>query len=696
MNAPRMWKKACTAAAAAGIGLTLSVNAAVAAAAPSSTEAKAAEAGAQQTGLAKSVDLSGLEGLSDQFMKGRTGPDDPLGTAIVVVQDGHIVFQKGYGFADIGKKTPVDPTKTVFRVGSVTKAFTAAAIMKLAEQGKIDLKADVQTYLGGIKLDNPFKTPVTIHDLLTHTSGFQVTVEPPEFYTPDLKNKVSLKDFVEQYMPPVVRKPGTSYMYDNFAFELLGYVVENVSGKSFKDYVEENIFRPLGMKHTEIAISEQSLPQLATGYDAGNNAMPPYATTPTEMADGGMLMTAEDAAHFMIAQLNGGMYGDTRVWSEASIRKMQQFQTGIHRAYPDATYGFENLFDASKTGGLHVIGKGGDVPGYSSYMLLIPEKNIGIFLAHNKMGASTKLAWAWYTMFIDRYFPTSEQKPAALSTPAEQLKRFEGTYSDLRMSMLLFNVSATGPGELTVEVYGQTQKLKQIDPLLFVDETGRMLAFKEEQDGTISYLKYLNPVSYAWKVSTTFVDVDGKNDYAPYIGTLKAMGILRGAKDSRFHPLQPVTRAEMTALLVRMMGVTGVTLSKQPARYKDTVGLWAEREIETAAEAGFVQGITDTTFAPNKAMTRQDAAMLLVRAFQSTSPPEQLAALPVDKIKLAQQGNAEADKAMKIIVAVGLAGPDLTMKDKETVDFRPNDPFTRQEAAYWFAQFIYKFIMGIG
>ncbi|OPA73017.1 hypothetical protein BVG16_30950 [Paenibacillus selenitireducens] len=645
----------------------------------------------QQAALAKSVDLSGLEALSDQFMRGRKGAEDPQGTAIVVVQDGRIVFQKGYGYANVSKKTAIDPVKTVFRVGSVTKVFTAAAIMKLVELGKIDLKEDVQKYMGGLKLDNPFHTAVTVHDLLTHTSGFQVTVEPPESYTPDLKSNVSLKDFVEQRMPPVVREPGTSYMYDNFAFNLLGYIVENVSGMSFEQYVKENIFNPLHMKNTEIAISDQSLPQLATGYDAGNKAMPPYATTPREMADGGMLMTAEDAAHFMIAQLNGGKVGDTQIWSKTSIEKMQQFQTGIHPAFPDATYGFENLFEANKNNGLHVIGKGGDVPGFSSYMLLMPEKNIGIFLVHNKMGASTKLAWAWYTMFVDQYFPDAGGEPMALSTPVEQLKRFEGVYTDLRMNFLLTKVAATGPGELTVDILGQSQKLKQIDPLLFVDDSGRMLAFKEERDGSISYLKYRNPVSYAQKASATFIDVDQKSENAPFIGQLKAMGILRGTEDGRFHPQKPVTRAEMTAWMVRMMGHT---LSKKPVRYEDASGMWAAREIETAAEAGLVQGVTDKRFAPDQALIRQDAAKFFVRALQGTSSPEQLTELPLDQIKLAQPGDAKADISMKVIIAMGLAGSDVAVMRDGAVDFRPKDPLTREEAAYWFAQFISKYIMG--
>ena len=645
----------------------------------------------QQATLSQSVDLSGLEALSDQFMRGRTGVEEPPGTAIVVVQDGRIVFQKGYGFADVGKKSAVDPTKTVFRVGSVTKVFTAAAILKLVEQGKIDLKEDVQKYMGGLKLDNLYKTVVTVHDLLTHTSGFQVTVEPPEFYTPDLKSNVSLRDYVEQRMPPVVREPGTSYMYDNFAFNLLGYIVENVSGMPFEQYVKENIFNPLHMKNTEIAISDQSLPQLATGYDADNKPMPPYATTPREMADGGMLMTTEDAAHFMIALLNGGKVGDIQIWSKTSIEKMQRFQTGIHRAFPDATYGFENLFEANKNNGLHVIGKGGDVPGFSAYMLLMPEKNIGIFLVHNKMGASTKLAWAWYTRFVDQYFPVSGGKPAALSTPIEQLKRFEGVYTDLRMNFLLTNVAATGPGELTVEILGQSQKLKQIDPLLFVDESGRMLAFKEKRDGSISYLKYRNPVSYAQNASATFSDVERASEYAPPIGQLKAMGILRGTEDGRFHPKRSVTRAEMTAWMVRMMGFT---LTKKPVRYEDAAGMWAAREIETAMEAGLVQGVTDKSFAPDQTLTRQDAAEFFTRALQETASPEQLAELPLDQVKLAQPGDPEADTSMKMIIAMGLTGSDVAVKRDGAVDFRPKDTLTREEAAYWFAQFILKYILG--
>lgn len=683
----RLVRKVCPVLLAAGLGITLLGNAALA-------ESKPGKLANNKPAAAGAVDLSGLEALSDQFMKGRTGAADPPGTAIVVVQDGRIVFKKGYGFADVEKKLPVDPDQTVFRIGSVTKSFTAAAIMKLADQGKIDLKADVQKYMDGIRLDNPFKTPVTVQDLLKHTTGFQVTVETPDFYNEDLTTSVSLRAFVEKELPPVVREPGTSYMYDNFAYNLLGYIIENVSGMPYEEYLDKNLYQPLGMKNTEAAITKKSLQHLAVGYDVDKKAIRPYRTTPTSGPDGGMLLTADDASHFMLALMNGGMYGKTRVWNEESVRQMLHYQTGIHPAFQDTTYGFENLVEANKNNGQLVIGKGGDVPGFSAYMLMIPERKIGIFLVHNKMGSSTQLDWQWYRMFIDHYFPAGDSKTVYMNTPQQQLKRFEGVYTDLRQKVLLTNVTATGAGELTVEDVFGSHKLKQKEPLLFEDEKGHLLGFKEEKDGTISYLKYTIPVSYAKKSTHAFADVPADSEYAPFIGQLKAMEVIQGDKDGRYQPSKAVTRAEMTSTLIRILGLT---LSKSPARFDDIAGSWAEREIETAAEAGLVQGISKKSFAPDKTLTRLDAAAFMAHAFRQTSlithafrtsTPEQLSQLHLEQIKVAEKLDSADLDNVKFIIALGLTGPDAAAAKDGTIAFRPADPLTRQEAAAWFTKFI--------
>ncbi|MBY9077941.1 serine hydrolase [Paenibacillus sp. HN-1] len=642
------------------------------------------------------VDMTKLEKLSDQYMAERIGNEEGApGAAIVVVQNGRTILKKGYGFADIKRKAAVDPDHTLFRIGSVTKTFTASAIMQLAEQGKIDLSADVQKYMGGIRLDNPFSTPVTVHDLLTHTSGFKVTVETQADMSEDLGSYVPLEDFILKKKPPVVREPGTSYMYDNFAYNLLGYIIEKVSGMPYQQYMEEHILKPLEMSNTEMIISDQLRSRLATGYDENNNPIAPYTLQPSVAPDGGMLTTADDAAHFMIAQLNGGMYRNNRLWNDTTAAQMQHYQSGIHPESPDTTYGYENLLEPGKNNGRIIIGKGGDVPGYSSFMLLLPEENIGVFMAFNKLVSSAYAAREWNQMFMDEFFPAVSQEQAAyMDTPQHQLKRFAGLYSDLRVPIMLTKVSASGNGELTVEDdFTGVHQLRQREPLLFKDENGGLLAFKEDKNGGISYLKYGDPVSYAGKSPALFADVRLGSEYATCIEQLQAIGIVQG-NNGRYSPGKAVTRAEMAAMIVRMLGSD---LSTAPSRFNDVSGTWAEREIETAAAAGFMQGTKDGSFDPNRKMTREEAAAILTPVFKSVASAA-LSQFRPDAIKLADKTDfaapATADSA-KLLVAAGITGPDVTVAADGTVNFRASEPMTREDAAVWFIHFIRKVVLGI-
>src|SRR5690606_12900146 len=117
---------------------------------------------------------------------------------------------------------------------------------------------------------------------------------------------VSIEDYVRANMPPVIREPGTSYMYDNFAYLLLGLIVQNVSGEPFEQYIDKHVFEPLGMFNSTYELSGRLMEQLATGYDAKNEPIEPYLFSPTIMPHGGMLSTGEDMGKFMMAFLNGG------------------------------------------------------------------------------------------------------------------------------------------------------------------------------------------------------------------------------------------------------------------------------------------------------------------------------------------------------------------------------------------------------
>lgn len=637
------------------------------------------------------TDTKALERFADEFMAEQQDTDLAVpGAAIVVVKGDKVLLEKGYGYADKERQIAVDPEKTIFRIGSVTKTFTAAAVMQLVEQGKIDLHADINKYLEeGIHINNPFDQPVTMHHLLTHTTGFDVTIETMDDFHNDLTKFVSLSDYVKQRMPDVVRKPGESYMYDNFAFVLQGYIIERVTEMPFYQYMKQNVFQPLEMMNTDLLLTDEVLDHLAKAYLDGQ-ALDPYAITPTESPDGGMNATASDIGKFMIAQLQDGVYQNRRIWSEESIRQMQQYHVAIHPRVEDATYGYEGSFEPEHNNGQKVITKGGDLIGFSSYMWLIPEQKVGVFITYN---TSSDLRSAWFNAFMDRYFPNTDTSAESvpLNTPQEQLRRFEGEYSDARIRVALTTITAIGDGQLLVESLMGKQIVKQIEPLLFEDESGKLMAFKEDSDGSIAYFKYMNPVSYAQKITTPmYEDVPATSEYAPYIRHLQLIGVLK-SNDAKFEPTRPVTRAEATAMIIRILGVQ---LSQEPVKFEDTMGNWAAPHIQTAVQLGIVIGKTDTVFGPEDPVTRQEAALMIARGFNAhiaNYSPE----LHLDDIELSGPTDEWALEEVKTMVALGLHGPEVALSEVGTIDYHSRKELTREEAAALFSTTIYRLILQI-
>ena len=174
--------------------------------------------------------------------------EDIAGATVAVVKDGKPLFTKGYGYADVKNKKPVT-AETLFRPGSVSKLFTWTAVMQLVEQGKLDLGKDVNEYLD-FKIPEAFGQPISLKNILTHTTGFEQQWK--DLFAAD-KRSPNLRDYLKTHSPKRIFAPGTTSAYSNYATMLAGYVVERVSGQPFNDYIQQNIFKPLGMTHSTFA-----------------------------------------------------------------------------------------------------------------------------------------------------------------------------------------------------------------------------------------------------------------------------------------------------------------------------------------------------------------------------------------------------------------------------------------------------------
>ncbi|MGG6265526.1 serine hydrolase domain-containing protein [Leptolyngbya sp. AN03gr2] len=368
-----------------------------------------------------------LEGFSDQFFNSEMPKSHIPGAVVSVVKDGKLFFAKGYGYADIEKKIPVDADRTLFRVASLSKLFTATAAMQIYERGLLDLNADINQYLTTFKLNNPFPEPARVAQLMTHTDG--TTQRLIGIAAPTAAKMEPLGDYLADHMPPIVWQPGKLYSYSNHSIALLGYLVERLSGLPFIDYMDKNIFQPLEMRRsTFLQPPPPALAQdLAVGYQYRSGQFQPVPFLYLNIAPAAALSaTATDMAHFMIAHLLKGRYENSRILQEDTARLMHQQHFTQHPKLPGTAYGFRERLENN----LRMIEHLGSLRGYSSLLTLIPDRNVGVFIATNSFqGIHEK----FLSQFLDRYFPIANEptpsKPYAMSD--QNLDRFTGTYRDL-------------------------------------------------------------------------------------------------------------------------------------------------------------------------------------------------------------------------------------------------------------------------
>jgi CubicO group peptidase (beta-lactamase class C family) len=268
----------------------------------------------------------GFPGIDELAMQARVGEilgrHPAVGLAVGMVRDGRLEFFSGHGLADIDSNTPVTED-TVFRIGSITKTFTAVAVMKLWEQGLVDLDAPANDYLRAYQLI-PARAglrPATVRHLLTHTAGIPEVVHVSDLLHPDWgpfgSRPAVYSAKVGEVMPSlaeyygrglrVVVQPSTAFAYTNHGFATLGQIVEDVSRRPLDGYFREHLFEPLGMTDTDLVRSEQVASRLATGYVLGPRG--PRAVPDREWigaGGGGIYSTTRDMARYVAALLGGG------------------------------------------------------------------------------------------------------------------------------------------------------------------------------------------------------------------------------------------------------------------------------------------------------------------------------------------------------------------------------------------------------
>ena len=425
------------------------------AAAPLPVEAQARPADSLISNGAPPLTITDLTAFLDGVVPLALKTYDVAGVVVAVVKDGKLLLAKGYGFADLAHRRPVVPESTLFRVASISKLFTATAVMQLVEQGKLGLDEDIGRYLD-FKLPKRFPDKITLRHLLTHTAGFQESVKQ---LPADSGQGVPLRDHVREMTPDQIYRPGTVTAYSNYGNDLAGYVVEHVSGLPYAEYVRTRILEPLGMRHSSVA---QPLPaklrsQVSLEYPTASDPAGEFEILQGEPS-GNMSATATDMARFAIAHLQLGVLDGQRILQDATARQMGTTQFRTHPEVPGMGLGF---FEEHRNG-YRIQGHGGDLSRFHSHLSLLMDEGVGFFISQNSSGRGGGffgLREAVRDGFLDRYFPRRIPLEPVLPNAVAQARRFAGPYTFsrrgettlARIAGLLANLDLTANDDGTLE-----------------------------------------------------------------------------------------------------------------------------------------------------------------------------------------------------------------------------------------------------
>jgi len=401
-----------------------------------------------------------------QIIASYTGDKAFMGT-VLVVKNGHTLIDQGYGSADLEWSIPNSPA-TRFRLGSITKQFTAASILLLQERGKLSIDDPVSKYMP----DAPAAwSKITIYNVLTHTSGIPSFTGFPDYRTTEWKDTNPTELVARFRDKPLDFEPGTKFIYSNSGYVLLGYLIEKVSGQTYADFLQQNIFTPLGMKDTGIDSNAAILPQRAQGYRRSPHGIEHdgYISMTIPFSAGALYSTTGD-----LLKWEQGLFGGKVLKPESLAKMTTPFKSD---------YGcglFIRTVDGHK-----IITHGGGIEGFSTSLNYYPDDKLTVIVLGNLNGdAPDRIArYIGKTALSQPVVLPSERKSVTVSP--EVLAQYVGTY---RMTDApIDDIIAIKDGHLT------TRLAKQPELDLFAESESKF--FLKEVDAEIEFFR--DPATHA-------------------------------------------------------------------------------------------------------------------------------------------------------------------------------------------------------
>ena len=533
---------------------------------------------------ARALTKEDLDTFLDGFMGASLERQGVAGASVSVVADGRLLTARGFGYADMGRRIPVTED-TLFRVGSISKLFTWTAVMQLVEQGRIDLDRDIDGYLD-FRIRSRDGRPVTMRQLMTHTAGFEEALRDLIVIGGDGRLQ-SLADFSRTHQPVRIFPAGEVPAYSNYGAALAGYIVQRVSGLSYADYVEQRIFKPLGMAHSSARLPTPVGLQASLGYRTADG--PPIGIEYLTATPAGVISSsASDMTRFMIAHLNGGaLPGD-----EASRILRPQTVAQMHDTLRAPAPGVQPMalgFYRDDKNGVPLLAHAGDTIVFHSDLHIAPGRGVGLFVSVNSAGiggGGHVVRAELLRRFMDRYYPAPPPPPADPNARYSVTRRLDGMYmSSRRPQTTIFGIfgllqqakiATDARGVMTAGflkgVTGAPVGYREVRPDLWqvVGGTDRLGVVRDAQG----------------RVSQVAADANGPTDvYQPVPWTRSAAWLTPGLGFAVAWMIAGFLSWPMGAIYRRHYGVAAT-----PARSVERLGRWAAR-LGTLTSLGFLFGV---------------------------------------------------------------------------------------------------------
>ncbi|MFD1413611.1 serine hydrolase domain-containing protein [Oceanobacillus jeddahense] len=458
------------------------------------------------------IPIDDLEEFVDDYVEEYIG-DTVAGASIIAIKDNQIVLSKGYGYADVENQIPMDPEATVLEWGSITKLFVWVSAMQLAEQGKLDLKEDIRTYLPeGFLAKLNYDDPITILNLMHHNAGFEDNIFDLLFDSPE--HLVSLEEVLKTAEPEQVFKPGEVVAYSNYSTSLAAYIIEEITGQPFYEYVEEHIFEELEMNHSTMHLpmedNQEMEFQKGKGYFPGENggfieSQPFYISM---YPSGGINGTATDLAKFAQALMLPDSENTSLFLENETLSELLTTSYAPEEGVPGLAHGFWE-YDGEYRGLTH----SGNTVAYSSNMQIVPEDNFAIIILTNQadeidllFGLTDKLVGRGDQTVQENLPLTSEIEGSYLSA-----RRTYNGFMNLYAYLAPLHVKPINNNEIELNLAGFKATYTQTNPYVYKLKSGddvfipSNVMYFHENDGEIM------------QISTTYADYLPMDKNKPFL-----------------------------------------------------------------------------------------------------------------------------------------------------------------------------------